>query len=72
MKAEIKNIIPALSASPTNLGLAVKALIAGGSALGPDGIKRASGATPHHWTRNCDEIVSLVSELEKEPERQEG
>jgi len=65
MKAEIKNIYPALSADSQALGLAVKALIAGGSALGPAGIRRASGASAYVWSRKGDDIVRLVQDMEE-------
>lgn len=68
----IHNTTPALSADAQALGLAVKALIAGGSKLEREGIRRASGASSYVWTRKGADIVRLVQELEAVPQPLNG
>lgn len=60
----ISNTLPVLSADPTTLGAAIKIMIAGGSSLDKDGMRQASGTSPHVWTRKRDGIVALVRALE--------
>lgn len=64
MSLELQNTVPALSASHDVLGAAIKILIAGGSEIGEKGMRQASAASPHMWTRKRKEIVELVKALE--------
>jgi len=65
MNLSIDNTTPALSADHQSLGAAVKILIAGGSALGDEGMRRASGVSAYVWTRKGEDILALVTALEK-------
>ena len=62
----INNRMPAFSADLTALGGAIRAMCAGGSSLGDDGIKRACGMTEYVWTRKGKDVLALVRELEGE------
>jgi len=65
MNLTLHNAQPALAADHQVLGAAIKILIAGGGALGDEGMRRASGVSAFVWTRKGDDILALVAALEK-------
>lgn len=64
MNFEIHNCNRLLGAELHVAGAAVKILIAGGSSLSEDEMRRASGATYYLWKEKGAQIRSLVDELE--------
>ncbi len=64
MNLTINNVVPMFSADPTALGAAIKIIVAGGSTLDDDAQRRASGCSPHVWTRKREETIRLVLDFE--------
>lgn len=60
----ITNPLPVFSADLMTLGGAIRAICAGGSALGDDAIRRSAGMTEYSWCRKGDRVLALVRELE--------